>query len=99
MLKNFRAVSVVEGLSFLTILCVSFGIISRDFVFYIGMFHGVLFIAYLMLSLLVTDKKGWSIFIWLALFLAAVIPLAFIIVELFLRKESMVTNEIVADKL
>ncbi|PHS31369.1 MAG: hypothetical protein COA95_06100 [Methylophaga sp.] len=97
MLKNFRVISVVEGLSFLMILCVTFGIISRDFVFYLGMFHGVLFIAYLVLSLLVTDKKGWSILIWLALFLAAVIPFAFIIVELLLRKEAMVTNAIVAD--
>ena len=97
MLKNFRVVSVVEGLSFLIILSVTFGIISRDFVFHLGMFHGVLFIIYLVLSLLVTDKKGWSIFIWLALFLAAVIPFAFIIVEFLLRKESMITNEVVAD--
>ena len=97
MLKSFRIVSVVEGLSFLMILCVTFGIISRDFVFYLGMFHGVLFIAYLVLSLFVTDKQGWSILIWLALFLAAVIPFAFIIVELLLRKESMVTNEVVVD--
>ncbi len=97
MLKIFRVISVVEGLSFLMILCVTFGIISRDFVFHLGMFHGVLFIAYLVLSLLVTDKKGWSILIWLALFLAAVIPFAFIIVEIFLRKESMVTNEVVVD--
>ena len=97
MLKNFRVVSVVEGLSFLTILSVTFGIISRDFVFYIGMFHGVLFIAYLVLSLIVTDKKGWSILIWLALILASVIPFAFIVVEFLLRKESMASNEVVAD--
>ncbi|NOQ94162.1 MAG: DUF3817 domain-containing protein [Methylophaga sp.] len=97
MLKMFRVVSIVEGLSFLTILCVSFGIISRDFVFYIGLFHGVLFIAYLVLSLLVTDKKGWSILVWLALFLAAVIPFAFIIVEFLLRTRSTVMNEVVVD--
>ena len=97
MLNSFRVVSIVEGLSFLTILCVSLEIISRDFVFYIGLFHGVLFIAYLVLSLLVTDKKGWSILIWLALFLAAVIPFAFMIVELLLRKGSTVMNEVVVD--
>ena len=93
MLKIFRTISVVEGLSFLMILCVSFEIISRDFVFQLGMFHGVLFMVYLVLSLLVTDKKGWSVLVWLALFLASIIPFAFIIVELFLRKESMVTND------
>ena len=97
MLKVFRMVSVVEGLSYLTILSVTFGIISRDFVFYIGLFHGALFIAYLVLSLLVTDKKGWSILIWLALFLASIIPFSFIIVELLLQKESRVSHEVVAN--
>lgn len=99
MLKFFRMVSIVEGLSFLMILCVTFGIISRDFVFQLGMFHGVLFMVYLVLSLLVTDKKGWSILVWLTLFLASIIPFAFIIVELFLQKESMVTNDLVTDEL
>jgi len=97
MLKTFRVVSIVEGLSFLTILCVSFGIISRDFVFYIGLFHGILFMSYLVLSLLVSNKKGWSILIWLALFLAAVTPFAFIIAEILLRKKSTVMNEVVLD--
>lgn len=89
MLKNFRVVSVIEGLSYLIILGVSFGIISRDFVFYLGMFHGILFMLYLGLSLFVTHKKGWSILIWSALFIASLVPFAFIFVELFLRKESI----------
>lgn len=89
MLKKFRVISVAEGLSYLAILCVTLGLISRDFVFYLGMFHGLLFIVYLALSLTLADKKGWSILIWLALFLAAVIPFAFIAVEFFLRKESL----------
>ena len=89
MLKNFRFISVVEGLSYLTILCVTFGIISREFVSFIGMFHGVLFMLYLALAFIVTEKKGWSILAWLALFVAAVVPFAFVIVEFILRKESM----------
>ena len=89
MLKIFRAVSIAEGLSFLIILSVTLGIISRDFVFYLGLLHGVLFMTYLVLSLLVSNKKSWSILVWLALFLAAIIPFAFIVVELFLRKEAI----------
>jgi len=89
MLKSFRVVSIIEGLSFLMILCVTFGIISRDFVFQLGMFHGILFMVYLVLSLLVSNNKGWSILIWLALLLASVIPFAFVIVEFFLRKKSL----------
>jgi integral membrane protein len=88
MLKYFRIISVVEGMSFLAILCVTLGIISREFVSYLGMFHGVLFMLYIALSFVVTKKKGWSILSWIALFLASIVPFAFIIVELFLRKES-----------
>jgi integral membrane protein len=88
MLKYFRIISVVEGLSYLAILCVTLGVISREFVSYLGMFHGILFMLYLALSFVVAEKKGWSILTWVALFLASVVPFAFIIVELFLRKES-----------
>jgi integral membrane protein len=88
MLKYFRIISVVEGLSFLAILCVTLGIISREFVSYLGMFHGVLFMLYIALSFVGAKKKGWSILFWIALFLASIVPFAFIIVELFLRKES-----------
>lgn len=88
MLKYFRIISVVEGLSFLAILCVTLGLISREFVSYLGMLHGILFMLYIALSFVVAKKKGWSILSWMALFLASIVPFAFIIVELFLRKES-----------
>ena len=88
MLKYFRIISIVEGLSFLAILCVTVGIVGREFVSYLGMFHGVLFILYIALSFVVVEKKGWSILSWIGLFLASIIPFAFIVIELFLRKES-----------
>ena len=88
MLKYFRIISVAEGLSFLAILCVTFGIISREFVSYLGMLHGVLFMLYIALSFVVAKKSGWSILFWIALFLASIVPFAFIIIELLLRKES-----------
>ena len=87
MLKFFRVASLVEGCSYLVILCVTLGLISRDFVATLGMVHGVLFILYVLLSLAVAYKQGWSIIVWLLLFLSALIPLAFIPVELFLQKE------------
>lgn len=86
MLASFRAISILEGLSYLAILSVTFGLISRDYVFPLGMGHGILFMLYLFLSLTVSNKQGWSILIWLALFIAAVVPFAFILVEIFLRK-------------
>lgn len=86
-LQPFRIASLLEGLSYLVILAVTLGVISREFVFPLGMLHGMLFVAYLVLSLQASHKRGWSILTWLLLLLAAVIPFAFIAVEYFLRKE------------
>ncbi len=86
MLKVFRIVSVVEGLSYLVILGVTFGLISREYVYFLGMTHGVLFMLYLVFSLVVSSNKGWPLMGWLGLFVASVIPFAFIPVELYLRK-------------
>jgi integral membrane protein len=86
MLKYFRAISLLEGLSFLAILSVSFGLVSRDFVFMLGMAHGVLFMLYLFLSLIVSNKQQWSLLIWLFLFIASIVPFAFIGVEIFLNR-------------
>jgi integral membrane protein len=88
MLKFFRAISLLEGLSFLAILSISFGLLSRDFVFILGMVHGVLFMLYLLLSLIVSNKQQWSLLIWLSLFIASIIPFAFIGVEIFLSRTS-----------
>lgn len=86
MLKLFRAISVMEGLSYLAILSVTLGLISRDYVSQIGMGHGVLFMLYLFLSVLVSDKQRWPLKIWISIFLASIIPFAFVLVEYYLRK-------------
>lgn len=86
MLNYFRAISILEGLSFLTILSVTLDLISRDFVFQLGMTHGVLFMFYLLFSLIVSNKQQWSLKIWFLLFLASLIPFAFIPVEFFLSR-------------
>ena len=87
MLKFFRIASVLEGVSYLVILCVPLGLIDRAYVFNIGMSHGVLFVVYCVLSLLVSHKQSWSVLVWLLVLLAAFIPYAFIPVEMFLQKE------------
>lgn len=86
MLKFFRFISALEGLSYLVILGVTIGLISRDFVFYLGMIHGVLFILYLLLSLQVSHRHKLPLIHWLLIFTASLIPFAFIPVELFLKK-------------
>lgn len=86
-MKFFRLVSLSEGISYLVILSVTAGIISREYVFPLGATHGALFILYLFASLQVSHRQGWSIVTWLLIFLAAVVPFAFIAVEVFLRRE------------
>lgn len=87
MLKLFRIASLIEGISYLLILCVTLGFISREFAYTLGMAHGALFILYLVLSLLAAYKQGWSVGVWLLMFLAAFIPFAFVPVEIFIQKE------------
>jgi len=87
MLKSFRIVSLLEGFSYLAILSVTLGFISRDFVSQLGMLHGVLFMAYLFLALSVSNNKKWSFVTFLSLFIASIVPFAFIAVELFLGRQ------------
>ena len=86
MMKVFRTTSVLEGLSYLVILSVTLGFIGREWVSILGMTHGILFMLYLVLSLTVSNKKEWPVWGWLILLLASVVPFAFILVEVYLRK-------------
>lgn len=86
MLKAFRFISLLEGMSYLLVLSITFGFISRDIVFHLGMVHGVLFMLYMIMSLTVSNSQGWSVIKWLALFAASLVPFAFIPVEMILKK-------------
>jgi integral membrane protein len=86
-MKLFRLASLLEGLSLLIILSVTIGIISREFVFVLGMTHGVLFMLYFVMSLFVSHKRGWSVIAWLLVLLASFVPFGFVGVEMFLRSE------------
>ena len=86
MLAMFRTVSVLEGLSYLLILSVTLGVVSREYVFMLGMAHGALFLLYLVFSLLICGQKNWPLKVWLPLFFASVVPFAFLGVEWSLRR-------------
>ncbi|PCJ14501.1 MAG: hypothetical protein COB04_15170 [Gammaproteobacteria bacterium] len=86
MLRFFRITSVLEGISYLAILSITLGVVSRDFVSLVGMVHGVLFLLYFVLSMSVSEQQRWTLKIWLPLLFASVVPFAFILVEMFLRR-------------
>ena len=85
-MRVFRLVSLLEGISYLLILSVTLGVISRDYVSYLGMMHGVLFLAYLIFSLHASDQQKWSVITLLLLFLASIVPFGFLGVEFYMRK-------------
>jgi integral membrane protein len=87
MLKLFRIASLAEGISLLVILSVTIGFISRDYVYVLGMTHGVLFLLYCAFSLVVSHRQKWSVVTWVLILLASLVPFAFIPVEIFLKRE------------
>lgn len=87
-MQFFRLISLLEGISYLVILGVTLGFISRDYVSPLGMTHGILFIIYVVFSVYLSYKKSWSMLVWLAIFVASLVPFAFIGVEIYLKKST-----------
>lgn len=93
MLKIFRAISMLEGLSFLLILSITLGMVSREFVYIVGMGHGILFMMYFIFSLLASHKQNWSVVVWGLVLIGSFIPFAFLPVESFLQKEQQKSDK------
>lgn len=90
MLNAFRLLSLIEGLSLITLLFVAmparyqFGL---DFVRPVGMAHGVLWLAFVAMSLLVSHFQRWSVGAWLLALLCSVWPFGFLVLDARLRRE------------
>lgn len=80
MLPIFRKLSLIEGLSLIVLICIAmpakyyFGLF--DSVWIVGMTHGILWLAYFVISLAVSHQQKWSIVFWLVVLIASVIPFA-----------------------
>jgi len=85
MLKLFRILSIVEGLSLLTLFFVAmpakYHFAAFDIVWPVGMAHGILWLSYLVISLMVSHKLGWNILYWLLVLFISVVPFAFILLD------------------
>ncbi|GAB2652826.1 DUF3817 domain-containing protein [Arenimonas aestuarii] len=90
MLNSFRLLSLIEGLSLITLLFVAmparyqFGV---DFVWPVGMAHGVLWLAFVIMSLLVSHLQRWSVGAWLLALLCSVLPFGFLLLDARIRRE------------
>jgi integral membrane protein len=80
MLSIFRNLSLIEGISLIILLFIAmpakyqFGLF--DSIWMVGMTHGVLWLAYFALSLVVSHQQKWSVMFWLLVLFASVIPFA-----------------------
>lgn len=93
LLKSFRAVSLLEGISFIILLFIAMPLKyyanSPSAVKYVGMAHGVLFVAFILLAFLYTEK-GKKSFKFLAIAVAAsFLPFGtFVLDSKILRKDA-----------
>lgn len=80
MLSFFRKLSLIEGISLIVLLFIAmpakyqFGYF--DSIWMVGMTHGVLWLAYFVVSLVVSHQQKWSIMFWLLVLFASIIPFA-----------------------
>ncbi len=90
MLKIFRVLSIIEGLSLIALMCVAlpakyyFGYF--DIVWDTGMVHGILWMSYFVLSLVVSHMEKWKVTLWIAALFTSVIPFAFFFLERKLKR-------------
>lgn len=95
MLKTFRILSLIEGISLITLLFVAMPAkyqFSYDFVWQVGMTHGLLWLAYVALSLPVSHKQNWSVMFWMLVLLASIVPFACFFLDSKLKQERVLAK-------
>jgi len=91
MLNSFRILSLIEGASLVILLFIAmpakyhFGYF--DIVWIVGMTHGLLWLAYVALSLPVSHKQNWAVTFWMLVLLASVVPFACLFLDSKLKQE------------
>ena len=87
LLKSFKAVAILEGISYLVLfgnmLLIKpfYADLYKTLLYPIGMTHGLLFIAYIILALLVGSKLKWSFKTLSIVMLASLLPFATFFIE------------------
>lgn len=77
-IKTLRFVGLLEGISFLSLLFIAmpmkYLMDNPILVKYVGMGHGVLFIAFLVVLFVVCEKQKWSLSVFLMGLIASILP-------------------------
>ena len=96
MIKLFKIIANLEGVSYILLFCnmlITKNInldIYKAILYPLGMAHGILFVAYLFLALLVKFKVQWSTTVFLKVCLASLVPFAtFYVEKKYLKNENI----------
>ena len=87
MLKIFKIIAILEGISYIVLFSNMLFIKPNDFVLYhkllypIGMSHGVLFIGYVALAILLKKSQNWNFLSLGFILLASLLPFATFFIE------------------
>ena len=97
MLSFFRKLSLLEGLSLIVLLFIAmpakYHFAAVDSIWQVGMTHGVLWLSYFVISLVVSHQQKWSVMFWLLVLFASVIPFACFFLDRKLIKKDTCTAE------
>jgi len=83
-IRTFRYVALAEATSFLILLTCSF--FARDGVPIMGPIHGMLFLAYVGIALVIRAPAGWTTKETLLILVGAVVPFGGFVVDRWLAK-------------
>ena len=87
MVRIFKNIAILEGISYLVLFANMLLIKPNNMVLYktllypIGMTHGLLFIGYVLLAILLKKSQNWNFNILLIVLTASLLPLATFFVE------------------
>ena len=84
MTSKFRTVALLEAISYLALLVAAFVkrvIEGPDVVPVLGPIHGILFLAYLLLTLMIRDEQGWTLGQTLIVLIASAVPFGAFVVN------------------
>ncbi len=100
--NHLRLLSFLEGVSFVVLLFIAMPLkykFNQPFLVpYAGMAHGVLFIAFIVVLLVVCQIKGWSLKVFLMGLIASIVPFAPFWFERYIRRLTVVEEESIEDE-
>ena len=89
-IKTLRWVGFLEGISFLLLLFIAmpmkYMFVNPILVKYVGMGHGVLFIAFLVVLFVVCEKQKWSLKMFILGLIASILPFGPFVFDAKLKK-------------